>query len=141
MQAVGVYAAGRAAFASLGSILVVSFSGPLTHGTAVRVRADIAAAALATGAGAAVFDFSRALVALDLRELPKTDVALSSLPAALLCSEEMLASYRAYAWEMAQHGYLRGAFTDPAAAHEWARTKVGLGLYPARRSGRKLRVP
>lgn len=95
--------------------------------------ADVGAQTVAALPGGAplVFlaDFRRVVWALSAVQLDAffddNDTAVLA-PAALVVSELYLPMFRAHAWNAAQAGILRKAFTDYASAERWCRMRAQL---------------
>lgn len=74
-------------------------------------------------------DFRRAVWALNTAQLDAffdgaDPVVLA--PAAMIVPEVYLPMFRAHAWNVAQGGIIRKAFTDPDAALRWCRMRADL---------------
>lgn len=137
------YGAAAASYREAGKagVLHVEITGPVTPCYVTSIRRDIAHHALEMNAGAVLVCLQKALVGLSLEQLLAEQSDDYWLPAAIVTAQPMLATYQAYAWCMAQEGYLRGAFVNEDQALSWVASKIGLGRRPARQAGQVSHAP
>lgn len=108
----------------------INTAGVVTQSVVGRLLSDCQADVARLGAHALIADYSAASLALDQEAVMRSvrgtigDDGALSLPTALLVTQDTYPFWRDYAWLMADHGILRGVFTESSRAQAWAQEQA-----------------
>lgn len=108
----------------------INTAGVVTPSVIGRLLADCQADVARLGSHALMADYSAATLVLDpeavMRSVRSTigNGGHLRLPTALIVTPDTAPFWRSYAWMMADHGIVRGVFTDAPAARAWAQEQA-----------------